>query len=259
MCHSCSRSKTRLEHIDRLGVDAIVVIPFCMRLAEMAPQRFLDDVLLQCTRADSRSSSVEDFRFGQHAQVGRSATLKAFGTKHGFAVVAHELVERDGEPVTSTRIRTLIAQGDVESACTLLGRPHHIPGRVVHGRGEGESLLGATHGERPAVESRSPTCRWRVLQVGSGSTERTYPAAISIGVPPMYPKALDKVEAHLIGFEGDLYGREVILEFETRLREQPNVRLDRGTGRAPSRPTSSRVDELASGPASTCGSEADND
>ncbi len=207
----------KLEHIERLGVDAIVVIPFCMRLAKMAPARFLDDVLL-ATIQPLAIVVGEDFRFGTHAS-GDVETLKLFGHEHGFGVVAHELIERDGDTVTSTRIRTLIAQGDVCGACRLLGRPHRVPGRVVHGRGEGGPLLGVpTANITPWKHAALPADGVYAGRVVWDSTP--HPAAISIGVPPMYPKAIDKVEAHLIGFEGDIYGREVVVEFESRLREQ---------------------------------------
>ena len=195
----------------------VLVIPFCMRMAKMTPQQFLEDVLLHALQPLAIAVG-EDFRFGQHAS-GTVATLKKFGAEHGFAVVAHELIERDGEPVTSTRIRTLIATGDVETAAKLLGRPHRIPGRVVHGRGVGAPVLGV------------PTANitpWSLAALPADGVyagrvcvdERVYPAAISIGLPPPIPQASDKIEAHLIGFEGDLYRRELVVEVEYRLRDQ---------------------------------------
>lgn len=242
----------KLAHIEHLGVDAIVVVPFCMRLAEMAPRRFLDDVLM--TIIDPLAIVVgRDFRFGVHAS-GTVETLEAFGREGGFAVVPHELIERDGATVTSTRIRSLIAAGDVTSACKLLGRPHRVPGRVVHGRGEGGPLLGVpTANVTPWKHAALPADGVYVGRVTWDT--HSCAAAISIGVPPMYPKAIDKVEAHLIGFEGDLYGKEVALEFESRLRGQRTFDSAQELAAA-IKADISRADEIASAPGSGCRSEA---
>lgn len=241
----------KIAHIERLGVDAVVVVPFCMRLAKMTPQRFLDDVLLAAIEPLAVVIG-EDFRFGTRAS-GTVETLKRFGHEHGFGVVAHELVERDGQVVTSTRIRALIAAGEVSSACKLLGRPHMVPGRVVHGRGEGGPLLGVpTANITPWKWAALPADGVYVGRLKWDSDSR--PAAISIGVPPMYPKAVDRVEAHLIGFEGDLYGREVVLEFESRLRDQRVFSSPEELAIAIKQDIS-KADEISGTPGSGCGGE----
>lgn len=241
----------KLDHIARLDVDAIVVIPFCMRLAEMTPQRFLDDVLLAATEPVAIVVG-EDFRFGSHAS-GTVATLEKFGAQHGFGVVAHELIERDGQPVTATRIRTLIARGDVESACRLLGRAHRVPGRVVHGRGEGASVLGVpTANITPWAHAALPTdgvYAGRVIVNG-----QIYVAAISIGLPPTYPQAVDRVEVHLIDFEGDLYGQEVMVELDARLHDHEVFDSADGLATAIQNDIT-RVREIASSPGFPCGEE----
>lgn len=207
----------KLEYLAALGPDTVLVIPFCMRMAEMTPGRFLDDVL---SAAITPVALVvgHDFRFGAHAS-GTVATLETYGADAGFEVIAHELVTSDGEPVTSTRIRRLVTHGAVTEANELLGRPHRISGRVGHGRGAGAAVLGIpTANVHPAAHAAVPgdgVYAGRALVAG-----RSLPAAISVGVPPTFPEARDFVEAHLIGFEGDIYASDITLEFHARLRDQ---------------------------------------
>jgi riboflavin kinase/FMN adenylyltransferase len=207
----------KLAYISVLGVDAIVVFSFCMRMASTTPERFLDDTLFDAVHP--RSIVVgEDFRFGQHAS-GDVSTLRRYGAAHDCEVIAYPLVAVEGEPVTSTRVRTLIAAGDTLAAATLLGRPHRVRGHVVHGRGAGEPVLGVpTANVTPIRFSAIPADG---VYAGTALIgEFAYPAGISVGVPPTFPESRDYLEAHLVGFDGDLYGRELILEFGGRLREQ---------------------------------------
>jgi len=207
----------KLELISAENVDAILVIPFCMRLAAMAPKRFLDDVLLQAFEPIALAVG-HDFRFGTKAS-GNVETLESFGAEHGFEVRPHELVQVDGIPVTATRIRTLISQGEVEAATRLLGRPHRVSGTVVHGRGEGSSKLGIpTANVTPWTHAALPADGVYAGTATVGGTR--YGAAISVGKPPMFPESVDYLEAHIIDFKGDIYGDELVLEFHERLRGQ---------------------------------------
>lgn len=207
----------KVGYISELGVDAVLVIPFCMRLAAMTPDRFLDDVL--CSAVEPVAVVVgEDFRFGAHAS-GTVRTLREYGAERGFRVDAHDLVQVDGEPVTSTRIRRLVEHNEIERANALLGRAHRVNGRVGHGRGEGATVIGVpTANVHPVAHAAVPgdgVYAGRMIVDGA-----PHPAAISVGVPPTFPHARDYLEAHLIGWEGDLYGRDVVLEFVSRLRDQ---------------------------------------
>jgi riboflavin kinase/FMN adenylyltransferase len=159
-----------------------------------------------------------DFRFGQHAS-GTVATLRTYGDTRGFVTIDHVLVCIGDEPVTSTRIRALVADGNVEAAATLLGRAHRVSGRVVHGRGVGESLLGIpTANISPGAHSALPAdgVYAGIARINGAA----YAAGISVGVPPTFPEARDLLEAHLLDFAGDLYATDVTLEFNTRLRDQ---------------------------------------
>lgn len=206
----------KVRYLAQAGADVVLVIAFCREVADLTPEAFLTDIFLDAL--DPLAVYVgHDFRFG-HMAAGDVDTLRRFGEVHRFEVVDFELFEADGAPVTSTRIRALVAAGDVAGAAGLLGRAHRVDGVVVHGRGEGTELGVATANVEPEPQAALPGAG-----VYAGRVEATggsWPAAISVGVPPMFPQATDVLEAHLIGFAGDLYGKRVTVEFTKRLRDQ---------------------------------------
>ncbi len=199
------------------GADIVLVIPFDTAIASMPPEEFVSSVLLS-TCAPLAVHVGSDFRFGRFAD-GTVEDLEELGRSEGFAVSAHELVRLDSSPVTSTRIRALIADGAVEDAARLLGRTHRIGGMVVRGRGEGYSLLGVpTANILPEEHAALPSDG---VYAGTALVgDRSWPAAISVGIPPTFPSAHDSLEAHLIGFRGDLVHRHITLQIERRIRAQ---------------------------------------
>jgi len=206
----------KLSLLAQQGADVVLVVPFTERLAATAPLVFLDELLLQ-TMTPVAVAVGYDFRFGHRAE-GDVDVLVRYGAAHGFTVLAHELVSDTGAPVTSTRIRRLVGSGDVGEACRLLGRPHRVRGLVVRGRGEGAELDAPT-----ANLATAPFAALPADGVYAGRTEIdgvTYACAVSVGVPPSFPEATAELEAHVIGFRGDLYGRSLIVEFLHRIRSQ---------------------------------------
>lgn len=198
------------------GADRVLVVPFTERTAALGAEEFLSDILLAAVDPVALVVGA-DFRFGRHA-LGTVETLRRWCEPRKIGVEARTLVAVNGIPVTSTRIRQLVAAGDVESAAELLGRPHRVAGIVVHGRGEGTALGVATANVSPVQFAALPAdgvYAGRAL-VGLSS----WPAAVSVGVPPTFPDATDVLEAHVIGFEGDLYDELVTIEFLARIREQ---------------------------------------
>ncbi|MBN1192573.1 MAG: riboflavin biosynthesis protein RibF [Coriobacteriia bacterium] len=199
-----------------LGPDAILIVPFDDWLASLSPDDFCIDVLLDASEPVACVVGF-DFRFGAKA-AGDAATLAALGALHGFDVVTHPLVRIDDAPVTSTRIRGLVSSGDVAEAAVLLGRHHLLRGVVVHGTGLGRTMGTPTANldmeARFALPAAGVYSGWATIKAGR------FPAAISVGVPPMFPDATCTLEAHLIGFSGDLYDSPISLEFVDRVRDQ---------------------------------------
>ena len=206
----------KLALISTLGPDAILVVRFDESLARLNPERFLTDVVLDACRPSVCVVGL-DFRFGSQAS-GDVDTLRTLGATHGFVVVAHDLVTIGDAPVTSSRIRALVAQGQVREAARLLGRPHRLHGTVVRGRGLGRTIGTPTANldvdSRFALPAPGVYAAWATVPAGS------FAAAVSVGVPPTFPSATCVLEAFLLDFDDDLYGADVTVEFIERIRPQ---------------------------------------
>jgi riboflavin kinase/FMN adenylyltransferase len=198
------------------GMDFVLVLAFTQELSMVTAEAFATGVLLDGLHA--RAVVVgENFRFG-HKAAGDAALLAALGRPLGVEVVAVALRADGGEPLSSTRIRTELARGDVRAAARLLGRPYAVDGVVVEGDGRGGRLLGVP----TANLAVAPGIAVPANGIYAGHlTEETEgvrrPAAISVGVNPQFNTGF-RVEAHVLDFDGDLYGRRVAVSFEHRLR-----------------------------------------
>ncbi|MCE5191426.1 MAG: riboflavin biosynthesis protein RibF [Actinomycetia bacterium] len=206
----------KLALIAEQGASAILLVPFDVEVAAMTPERFVREILLVAVRPILAAVGF-DFRFGRYA-AGDVATLTSLGSANSFRVIAHDLVTADGLPVTSTRVRGMVASGDVARAAQLLGRPHRLRGRVVRGRGLGTHLGVPT--ANLAVHHESAVPGDGVYAAFATVDGMRYPAAVSLGVPPTFPEAPAAIEAHLIGAATDFTGKAMLLEFIERLRGQ---------------------------------------
>jgi riboflavin kinase/FMN adenylyltransferase len=192
----------RIELLEELGVD-VHVVPFTSDLALQTPEEFAESVLRPL--GAKVVAAGENFRFGR-GRSGDLATLAALG----FDVRAVPLVEG----VSSSRIRQLVAAGEIEGAAQLLGRPPEVEGTVVAGDARGGTLGYPTANLAVPAEILVPAYGIYAGQVGD------HRAAISIGVNPHYGGEERRVEAFLLDFEGDLYGRRLVVELWKRLRSE---------------------------------------
>jgi riboflavin kinase/FMN adenylyltransferase len=212
----------KLELLADCGVDRTLVIPFDRARSEESAEDFVETVLVGALAA--RLVVVgSDFHFG-HDRKGDVDLLRRMGSEAGFDPVSVGLVGSSAGPaISSTRIRRLIAEGDVAGAAALLGRAHQVRGTVKHGAGRGARLLGfptANVGVGRQIAVPAPGVyagrfSWR------GSTD--HPAAISVGQPPTFEATGDGsplVEANLLDFEGNLYGEPARVSFEAWIRPQ---------------------------------------
>jgi riboflavin kinase/FMN adenylyltransferase len=193
----------RLELLDEAGVDEVLVVEFTPELAEREPADFAESMLRQI------GASVivvgEDFRFGRRA-AGDPALLERLG----FDVRTVPLLEG----VSSTSVRSLLRQGHVVEAAALLGRPPELEGTVVLGDQRGGTLGYPTANLAVPGELLVPAYG---IYAGSALGHR---AAISIGVNPHYGGDELRIEPHLLDFEGDLYGKRLVVELWQRLRDE---------------------------------------
>jgi riboflavin kinase/FMN adenylyltransferase len=202
--------------IEGLGVDELVVIPFDEPFSQIEAEQFCAGVLWD--RLGARKVSVgENFRFGARAR-GDASMLEA---REEFQTRVLPLVEVDGETVSSSRIRALVAAGEVAAAARCLGAPFLFEGDVTQGDLRGRELGFPTANLVPDDSLVVP---------GHGvyaAFANGRPAAVNVGVRPTFETGRGLlVEAHLIDFDGDLYGRKLRVAFIERLRGErrfPNV------------------------------------
>jgi riboflavin kinase/FMN adenylyltransferase len=191
-----------------LGVEELVVIPFDRGFSEQSAEDFVQQVLIGRLGAE-RVSVGENFRFGK----GARGTADFLRSHDEFETRVVPLVEVEGETVSSTQIRGLVAAGEVKQAAAFLGGPFLFEGEVVEGDRRGRTLGMPTANLVPDDALVTP---------GHGvyaAWAHGYPAAVNVGVRPTFETGRGLlVEAHLIGFEGDLYGDTLRIAFIERMR-----------------------------------------
>lgn len=227
----------KVDLIAGLGVAELVVIPFDASFAEHTPREFIDRILVDRLAA-THVAVGDNFRFGHDA----SGTPELLAADPRFSTTVARLVAADGDTISSTRIRELVAGGDMGEANRLLGAPFRMRGEVVGGDQRGRELGFPTANLRPDPALIAPlygvyACRARVVTPRRGAveddgrggggpagrpgslTQMTYLAATNVGVRPTFGDGLvPLVEAHLLDFRGDLYGSVLEVEFIARLR-----------------------------------------
>jgi riboflavin kinase/FMN adenylyltransferase len=212
----------RVELLKIHGADQVAVMKFNKKFAAMSPEDFVKGVLVDQLHA-STVIVGKNFTYG-HKAAGNVDSLIKSALTHNFTVDAQDLNSDNGEVISSSRIRTLVTEGNVEDARLLLGRPHRLDGVVVHGEKRGREIgyptanLGNIDGQ--AIPADGVYAGW--LTVGINF----WPAAISIGTNPTFEGERGRqVEAYALDQEGlELYDKNASIEFGWRLR--PTLKFD---------------------------------
>ena len=203
----------KIALIRSLGVDEVIVYPASRELLALTAEQFFEEVLvgqLGCL------GLVEgpNFRFGK-GRAGDVALLREMCAQRRMPIRIVEACESEGTMVSSSEVRIAIGQGDVARARSLLGRPYTISGTVAHGAERGR-LLGFPTANLDGIETLLPPPG---VYAGRSLVEGVaYPVALNIGPNPTFGEDRLKVEAHLIGFTGNLYDRVVTIECLDHLR-----------------------------------------
>jgi riboflavin kinase/FMN adenylyltransferase len=206
-------TKRKARLVESLGAQELVVIPFDGDFAARSAQQFVDDVLVGSLGA-THVAVGENFRFGHKAR-GDAELLRADGR---FQTRVVQLLEIDGEVVSSSHIRGLVLGGAVDYAGRLLGDSFTLCGEVVHGDRRGRELGYPTANIVPDPAYVTPGHGVYAARATTADGE-TYAAAVSIGVRPTFVTGRGElVEAYLLDFDGDLYGSGLELAFLKRLR-----------------------------------------
>jgi riboflavin kinase / FMN adenylyltransferase len=206
----------KLNLLAACGLDATVVLPFTREFAALPARDFVTDYL--CRRLKAREVVIgHDYCFGRGRE-GNIDLLKEIGAGLGFTVQVVWAVEADNAAVSSSLIRALLRLGKVAEAQLLLGRPYGVEGEVVRGKGRGAKLLGVPTANIRPVNELLPASGIYAVRVRRGA--EVLPGVANIGTCPTFDNCEFSLEVHLLGFSGDLYGKDLGVDFIARLREE---------------------------------------
>lgn len=212
----------RLRALSLSGVDAVLVVPFDRSVAALDHVGFFEGVL--APYLDIRSIHVgSDFRLGARG-ASNVDVIARWGSQRSIEVFGHDLVSDQGVAVTATRIRSLLSKGEIDDVSRELGRTYVVRGAVGSGRGQGTGMGFPT--ANVIVDSMIQLPLDGVYAGYAYLDGFVWPAAVNVGIPPMFAqsKRSARLEANLLGFSGDLYGKDLKVSFTKRLR--PSCHFD---------------------------------
>lgn len=210
------------ERLKALGASELEILPFTRELASLECEEFVNRYLVERHRIVALVAG-ENFALGK-GRAGNIERLREIGAARGFEMVPVPLLEADGAPITSTRIRGLLAEGRVAEAARLLGRRYGLSGRVVPGDAIGRTLGYPTANLRLEEEKVVPGDGIYAVWARSAGEREWRAAAMSIGVRPTFGGQVRTLEVHVIGWSGELLGLKLEVEFAEWLR--PERRFD---------------------------------
>jgi riboflavin kinase/FMN adenylyltransferase len=206
----------RLEALDRAGIAAVAVVRFTTELSRWDPEAFVRTVLVDWLRV-SEVWVGANFLFG-HDRSGNFSTLRTLGQRYGFRADKIDPVRYKEFVVSSTRVRRLVAEGRMDEAGALLGHPYSIDGTVVAGKRRGRELGFPTANLQTENELLPPNGVYATTATINGVV---HASLTNVGVRPTFGDTTKPIiEAYVLGFNGDLYGRPLRLGFVQRLRDE---------------------------------------
>jgi riboflavin kinase/FMN adenylyltransferase len=205
----------KLDLMSRSGIDGVIVLAFTRELSRLSPRDFVRDYILgrigACAIVVGHSVS-----FG-HNRAGNASVMVELGREFGFDVTVVGPVKAGGLEVSSTKVRELIAAGDLRGASNLLGRYHFLGGKVVRGRERGRKIGFPTANLEPETECIPPDGVYAARVI---LEDGLYPAITNIGMRPTFQEAQRSIESHIFGFDRELYGMRIKLELVERIRPE---------------------------------------
>jgi len=207
-----STLRRKLALIEERSIDIALVLPLERELLDMPAERFVTEIL------HARLCAVKlvvgaNFRFGKD-RAGNAQLLQRMGRELGFEVIAVSPVMVDGKPVSSTAIRRLLTEGKIELADSMLGHPFSLEGTVVAGEEIGRTLGYPTANIQPAEKQIVPGRGVYAVQTELGA------GVANIGTRPTVGGQKSGMEVYIVGFSGNIYGRELRVDFLHRLRDE---------------------------------------
>lgn len=202
----------------RLGIQRLLMRPFNRAFASLSPEAFVSEVIVRQARA-CHVIVGEDFRFGAKAR-GDVDLLTHLGSSHGFEVHPVGAVEYFGERISSTRLRDRLAQGDLETAEQMLGRPYAMSGRVLRGQQLGRELDFPTVNIRPPMPPALSGIFAVRVTADDPAGPQNHPGVASLGLRPTVGGKEWLLEVHLFDYDGSLYGQHLSVEFKSFIRHE---------------------------------------
>jgi riboflavin kinase/FMN adenylyltransferase len=204
----------KAQLLQALGVDAVIAYPTDEALLKLTAREFFDSIILGRLAAKAMIEGP-NFFFG-HDRQGTIETLRRFTAEAGMTLEVVDGVAVDGEMVSSSRVRKLLADGRVDDARRMLTEPYRIRGMVTHGAGRG-AKLGFPTANLDAIDTLLPAPG--VYAGRAWLADGDWPAAINVGPNPTFGEHALKVEVHLVDFDRPIYGEPLEVEFLARLRD----------------------------------------
>ena len=204
-----------------LGIERVVVEHFNAAFAKLSPEEFVTEIIVK--RLNTKWILIgDDFCYGAK-RAGNFASLKIAGEKYGFTVSSIQTILEDGERISSSALRSALAQGDMNQAEKLLGRPYGISGHVIHGRQLGRQLGFPTLNLAVAnhLHHRKPATTGIFTAQVIGLADKPLPAVASLGVrPTVEDEGRVLLETHIFDYQEDVYGKIITVELLEKIRDE---------------------------------------
>jgi riboflavin kinase / FMN adenylyltransferase len=209
----------KAELIEKAGIDVLICVPFTREFAALSPRAFVEEVLVR--RIGMKTIVVgQDYTFGNRRE-GTVERLRQFAEEMNFSVVVADWIQSHSAVsgrISSTGIRELVMDGEMEKAAHMLGRDYQIRGSVAHGRDRGGRLLGIPTANIVLSDELCP--KLGVYAVIVEYAGQRYAGVANIGFSPTFEDHVFTVEAHILDFKQDIYGEKIKVNFVKRLREE---------------------------------------
>jgi riboflavin kinase/FMN adenylyltransferase len=206
----------KVELMAETGVDALVCIPFTREFAATPARSFVEDILLDLIGMKAIVVG-QDYSFGRKRE-GNVELLREMSATLDFEVIISEWIALEGHRISSTEIRNLVREGNVEVAGKLLGRHYQVRGTVAHGRDRGGRLLGFPTANLTLYDELCP--KTGVYAVTVEHDGITHKGVANIGYSPTFQNGQFGVEAHIFDFDKMIYDQPIRLNFVHRLRDE---------------------------------------
>jgi riboflavin kinase / FMN adenylyltransferase len=210
----------RIALLEQTGVDQLMVLPFDQELANLSPEEFVDQILVD--RLQAKHISVgKDFRFG-HRRAGNADLLQQLAAHHGIEVTQVSLQTLDGERISSSAIRQALAVGDIQTTSQLLGRPYRLIGKVVEGQKVGRTIGFPTANLQLPSNKLVPAQGVYGVRVSGKDLNQgnALSGVMNIGNRPTVNGLEQTIEVHILDWQGDLYGQELTVELLEFIRSE---------------------------------------